>query len=159
MKINPLLENYRLCTGEYRTRAGEQRGAFLIPNGPTGRQLTVIADDGTDRNEPRQLLGWEHVSVSLSKHKPNLPNWIEMDFVKRLFWDDEECVVQFHPPRSQWVNNVPVLHLWRWRGGEFPMPPSLLVGAKEVGEFKSMADKDRAQRIIDQQIAELRKGG
>lgn len=158
MKLNPILENYRVRTGEYRTKAFEPRGVFQIPNGPCGRSLMVIADDGTDRREPARLLGWEHVSVSCGRQK-HTPNWGEMDFIKRLFWDDGECVVQFHPPRSEWVSNAPVLHMWRWLGGEFPQPHRLLVGVQEVGEFKNKADAERARKIVDQQVAAMRGEG
>lgn len=54
--------------------------------------------------------GWEHVSVSLS-HR--CPIWPEMCFIKGVFWDDEECVIQYHPVKSEYVNNHPFcLHLW-----------------------------------------------
>ena len=87
----------------------------------------IIACDGT----PAEVEGWEHVSVSCERR---IPNWLEMSFVKRLFWAPEECVVQFHPPESKYVNNHPhVLHLWRWTRGKFPMPPSILVGCKTIG--------------------------
>jgi len=81
--------------------------------------LRIIASDG---------MGWEHVSVSLANR---LPTWNEMCLVKRMFWDEEDCVVQFHPPKSQYVNCHPYcLHLWRKVGSEFEMPPSILVGPK-----------------------------
>ena len=65
--------------------------------------LRCIADNGG---------GWEHVSVSLNR--PRVPNWDEMCFVKEVFWEPEDCVVQYHPPASQYVNCHPhVLHLWR----------------------------------------------
>lgn len=65
--------------------------------------------------------GWEHVSVSY----PNrTPTWEEMCRVKDIFWSDEECVVQYHPPKSEYVNIHPYcLHLWRKIGEEYPMPP------------------------------------
>jgi len=54
-----------------------------------------------------------------------------MSFVKDLFWDEDECVVQFHPPRSEYVNNhASCLHLWRNKHQQFPLPPSILVGDK-----------------------------
>lgn len=68
--------------------------------------------------------GWEHVSVSTERR---IPNWTEMCFVKNLFWDEEDCVVQFHPPASRYVNRHPYcLHLWRH--ASFPLPPMYLVG-------------------------------
>jgi hypothetical protein len=55
--------------------------------------------------------GWEHVSVST---ETRCPTWEEMNYIKNVFWDDEEMVVQFHPPKSKYVNNHPfVLHLWK----------------------------------------------
>lgn len=52
-----------------------------------------------------------------------------------MFWDEDDCVVQFHPPRREYVNNHPnCLHLWRPVDGnmQIPMPHSLLVGIKEA---------------------------
>ena len=65
--------------------------------------------------------GWEHVSVSL---KNRCPTWEEMCTVKDIFWGDEECVVQYHPPKSEYVNTHPYcLHLWKKIGSEFETPP------------------------------------
>ena len=55
----------------------------------------------------------------------------EMCFVKDLFWDDEETVVQFHPPRSEYVNYHPYcLHLWKQVATKVDLPPSIFVGPK-----------------------------
>lgn len=71
---------------------------------------------------------WEHVSVST---RDRTPTWEEMSFVKDLFWTEEECVVQFHPPKSEYVNHHPhCLHLWRPLGENIQTPPSILVGPK-----------------------------
>jgi hypothetical protein len=58
---------------------------------------------------------------------------------KGLFWSEEHTVVQFHPPKDQYINNHPgCLHLWRCTDGrEQPYPPTELVGIKELGEIKS----------------------
>lgn len=94
-------------------------GAFYIPT-KIGTVVTTIASDG---------LGWEHVSVSLQNR---CPNWIEMSQVKDLFWDDEDAVFQFHPPKSLYVNQHPYcLHLWRPIGIEIPIPDPILVGIKK----------------------------
>ncbi|WP_431309684.1 DUF7694 domain-containing protein [Bradyrhizobium iriomotense] len=75
--------------------------------------------------------GWEHVSVSIPRR---CPNWQEMCFVKDLFWDEEECVMQLHPPRSEYVNNNRYcLHLWRPTSRAIPTPPSGLVGIVGIG--------------------------
>jgi len=58
----------------------------------------------------------EHVSVSLRRR---CPTWDEMSMIKDVFWEDDELVVQFHPPKSQYVNIHPnCLHLWRKVGWE-----------------------------------------
>jgi hypothetical protein len=129
MRFAEKLEEYRIRVGRYASNPREPFGAFELP-GPCGERLTIIACDGDVKGE---LSGWEHVSVSTRRR---IPNWTEMCFVKDLFWQLEECVVQYHPPHSQYVNNYSrVLHLWRPRDGVFPMPPSILVGVKQLGEL------------------------
>lgn len=86
-------------------------GAFLIGN------LRCIASDGE---------GWEHVSVSLVDRQPT---WEEMCYIKNLFWDEEDWVMQFHPAKSEYVNKHPhCLHLWRPVNQDFPKPKRELVG-------------------------------
>jgi len=92
-------------------------GAFRII-GPMGMEFHIIASEGE----------WEHVSVSLPCRTPN---WAEMCFVKNLFWEDEEAVMQLHPPKSDYVNCHPnCLHLWRPIFTDIPLPDSILVGPK-----------------------------
>ena len=56
-----------------------------------------------------------------------------MCFIKDLFWDVEEAVMQLHPPRSKWINNhVYCLHMWRPNKVEIPLPPEVAVGIKGV---------------------------
>ena len=72
-----------------------------------GIKLTVIATLDTDDNG----ITWEHVSVSL-KHR--IPTWQELKFIKMLFWDPEDEVLQFFPPQSEYINfHKNCLHLWR----------------------------------------------
>lgn len=95
-------------------------GAFVIQLKHQQR-LHIIASD---------MFGWEHVSVS---RKDRCPTWDEMCQVKAMFWDNDDCVIQYHPPESEYVNNHPYcLHLWRPVGIEIPMPPSIMVGFKGV---------------------------
>ena len=70
---------------------------------PSGVRASVVAG----ANE----YGWEHVSIELFARR--LPTWEEMCFIKELFWEDEEMVVQIHPKKSEYVNMVEALHLWR----------------------------------------------
>lgn len=112
--------------------ASGNRGKFLIPVNVSGTlHFRCIASDGD---------GWEHVSVTLvhvanGREKSDVnrcPTWGEMCKVKEWFWGMEDCVVQYHPPASEYVNNHPFcLHLWRPTDGrEIPRPPSIMVGVK-----------------------------
>ena len=83
--------------------------------------LVIIATDGLGEEQI-----WEHVSVSTAER---CPTWPEMALIKSLFWDPEDCVIQYHPPESQYVDEHPYcLHLWRPRGINLPTPPSQFVG-------------------------------
>ena len=99
----------------------QQEGAdglcgFLYLNGIKSKPATVIASWGGN---------WEHVSVSF---KDRTPTWEEMCRVKDTFWNDNECVVQFHPPKSEYVNvHQYCLHLWKKSGSEFETPPKAFV--------------------------------
>ena len=65
------------------------------------------------------------LSVSL---RNRCPTWDEMCLVKDIFWQDDECVVQFHPPKSEYVNLHPYcLHLWKKICGTFETPPKIFV--------------------------------
>lgn len=117
---------FRIRTGNFATDDSYGcNGVFFFPNktptvDPRNFPLRVIASDGE---------GWEHVSVSLVDRTPT---WEEMDYIKRQFWDDEDCVMQLHPPRSQWVNAHPYcLHLWRPIAAVIPQPSSWLVGPRD----------------------------
>lgn len=73
------------------------------------------------------LGGWEHVSVSI-QGSTSVPSWSVMCQVKDLFWEDEDCVVQYHPPKSEYVNTHPgVLHLWHPIDAKLPTPPQVFV--------------------------------
>jgi len=109
---------YRIRTGPFASKDDfGPNGYFLVPF--ENSLLVVIASDG---------MGWDHVSVSL---KNRAPNWREMTFIKDLFFDPEETVIQFHPKKSEYVNNHDYcLHIWKKQGEDFELPPSILVGVK-----------------------------
>jgi hypothetical protein len=117
------LEEGRIRKGQMGSDASYGlSGAFQVM-GPKGTMLAIVSS-GIDTE-----FAWEHVSVSTERRSPN---WDEMCFVKDLFWRDDECVVQFHPPKSEYVNCHPYcLHLWKPIGATVPMPPPILVGPKE----------------------------
>lgn len=111
---------------------GTSNGVFAVRRGPT--ILRIISSIG---------MGWEHVSVSTASR---CPHWDEMCFVKDLFWLPTECVVQYHPPESDWVNNHPYcLHLFRPTEGEILRPPAILVGIKDEG----IPTPERARELFE----------
>ena len=123
MRLSEKLEFYRFLDGPYASRRGDNFGVFRMP-GTSGTKLLIIASPG-DANEN---IPWEHVPVSTENR---CPNWGEMCFVKALFWDDEDSVMQLHPPKSKWINNHPFcLPLWRITTAEIPLPPGIVVGFK-----------------------------
>ncbi len=86
-----------------------------------GRSFKVIASSGG---------GWDHVSVSpFNKKRTVCPTWEEMSAIKDMFFEPEEAVVEYHPPKSEYVNNHPYcLHLWRPNDGrKIAMPPKEFV--------------------------------
>jgi hypothetical protein len=91
--------------------------------------LCTIASDGSDwAISGLEFPAWEHVSVST---QVRCPTWEEMCFIKGIFWDADDVVMQFHPRESEYVNQHPFcLHMWRPIGVEFPTPPSSTVGDK-----------------------------
>ncbi len=100
---------------QYRTN-GEpsDNGAFVIPIKTA--KICVIASSGMD---------WDHVSASM---RFRCPTWGEMCIIKRLFFRDDEEVMQLHPPLSNYKNLHPYcLHLWRPHHDKIPMPPLILV--------------------------------
>ena len=90
--------------------------------------------DGIFVMEPLRMIassgdGWEHVSVSVADR---CPTWDEMCLVKDLFWGSEECVMQLHPPRADYISCHPyTLHLWKPLEGTIPRPPNWMVGPKK----------------------------
>ena len=122
----------------------EPSGMYIVPH-PYIRDyfLWIVFSDG---------LGWEHLSVSLKKFVSKrqrtvkevgrCPTWEEMCLIKDLFWLPEECVVQYHPPRSRYVNNHKwCLHLWKPIKSALPMPDAILVGIKDELLEQAIAGK------------------
>jgi|SRR5215831_14238943 len=112
---NLRVQGFRLPDPNGVTYSEDINGMYLIPY--AGVKLTVIASDGA---------GWDHVSVSL-RHR--CPTHEELEFIRGLFFRDDECVVQYSVPRREHINTHPhCLHLWRPQGRDVPRPPGELVG-------------------------------
>lgn len=101
----------------FEHKPGDPFGWFMVPSPIKPAQMMAVQADGqTD---------WEHISVSL---RNRCPTWEEMCYLKDLFWEAEDTVVQYHPPKSEYVNLAKnCLHLWRFTG-EMPRPPRGYVG-------------------------------
>lgn len=117
-KFSDLLEKHReQLIGYPETKKGDKQGYFRIKK--NGNLYHCIVSSGMD---------WDHVSVTLDKNR--MPTWDEMCFIKSLFWDDDEAVIQIHPKKTDYVNfHKQCLHLWKYQG-DFPLPDSLMVGPK-----------------------------
>jgi hypothetical protein len=131
------IEQYRIKSGKLASDASYgNNGAFMLPlaggngNGalrlldadartPSTRLVAVIVSDEED---------WDHVSVSLPTR---CPTWEEMCFIKDLFFEPHEVVMQLHPAKSEYVNHHPFcLHLWRPQNKRIPVPPTWMVGPR-----------------------------
>jgi hypothetical protein len=100
----------------YSEESYGNNGIFIINKGK--KRIDCIASDGG---------GWDHVSVNLHSNK-RTPTWKEMCEIKNLFWGLEDCVMQFHPPQSEYVNiRSTCLHLWRNQNIETQTPPKAFV--------------------------------
>ena len=105
----------------------------IAPKFETSRQRISDIKFGRHRSlepdQPTKYEGipfWDHVSVSM----PTVtPTWRMMCFIKDLFFDEDETVLQYHPAKSDYVNYHPhCLHMWRLRDVAFPTPPTWMIG-------------------------------
>ncbi len=118
-----IIEKYRVTTGKYGSdKTYGNNGVFQINRGRT--TFCIVASDGSIENEL-----WEHISVHcISEGKERTPTWSEMCFVKDLFWDDDDCVIQYHPAKSEYINtHKHTLHLWRPTNLIIPIPDKIMV--------------------------------
>lgn len=126
------LDQHRIKQGEYASPVGANFGAFFIP-GPCAQTLKIIVSNA----DLAQDYPWDHVSVSC---KNRCPNWPEMEFIKRLFFADDECAMQLHVPVKEHKNfHDNCLHIWKPKNIPIPQPPSILVAPCEK---HSPAEKD-----------------
>jgi hypothetical protein len=104
-------------------------GFFVIPL-EEGKKTFALVISGVGIEE----YPWDHVSVRIGFSKyhgklaERIPTWEEMCIIKGLFFEPEECAVQFHPPDEDYINQNPfVLNLWRPINFRFPMPAKEMV--------------------------------
>ena len=75
----------------------ESNGAFKFRI--KGNDYLVIASNGG---------GWEHVSVSCISR---VPSWEIMCEIKDMFFNEDEVVMQLHPAKKDYINNLDVTKL------------------------------------------------
>jgi hypothetical protein len=132
-----LLDVYRIQLDGYGS-GDEAEGAFAVPSPIDGQPIRVIASSDA---------GWDHVSVS---RQSRCPNWPEMEHVRRLFFKDDETMMQLHPPLADYVNDHPYcLHLWRPRAAEIPRPPKWMVGGISPAEADALLQAGKAEVMAD----------
>ena len=118
MKDLTTLDKYRLRDEERRLYgANGDSGNGIFKVFVNKKSFLVIVSNGG---------GWEHVSVSSRRNR--CATWEEMCAIKDMFFTDEDCVIQYHPAKSQYVNDhAYCLHLWRPVEEYIPVPPMLYV--------------------------------
>lgn len=100
---------------KFRVNWGADGAQFIVRR--HGVHFSIIASWGE---------GWDHVSMATQYR---CPTWEDMCWLKDQFFEAEETVIQFHPPKSQYVNCHPFcLHLWRPQGHTVELPPAWMVG-------------------------------
>ena len=110
----------------YGWSGNETCGAFVVPSPIDKANMAIIASCDS---------GWEHVSVSRANR---CPNWPEMEYVKRMFFKDDECVMQLHVPAGDHLNHHRYcLHMWRPLESEIPRPPGWMVAPEKPAEIKN----------------------
>lgn len=127
MKPKPTkhLEGCRIREGALASDESDGwNGAFAIPverwcPGGPATAVIVCSDQG----------GWDHVRVHIdTPMHERYPTREEIDYVRRLFFRGDECVMQLHVPGSKNINNHPyALHMWRPQNEAIPIPPENFV--------------------------------
>lgn len=96
--------------------------------------------------------GWDHVSISPYK-KRITPEWEDMCILKDIIFREDEAVIQIHPPKDEYVNNMSnCLHLWRFQDGDMTLPPSFMVGLKKG---QTLSDVNREAKAYYEQRGEV----
>lgn len=92
--------------------------SFLIPLNDNKKAFVIASED---------FVGWDHVSahiISVESGSLNrTPNNEEMQFLRNIFFEDEDVVVEFHPAKKDYINNYSyALHMWKSTDNVFSFP-------------------------------------
>lgn len=157
-KGNNMVTNLEWCTPEYNAHHAIESGfkqgytaseiariKMLSAEGKTDQEIADLVErpaktvnrikSGHHREvnpaEPSRFMWgrlWEHVSVSIMG-EDRCPTWEEMCFIKDIFWNKDEVVIQYHPAEAEYIRAHPyALHLWKPIGIDLPTPPPEMVG-------------------------------
>ena len=92
-----------------------KHGTFVIPF--NDKDCFVVASN---------KFGWEHVSMHMegdNGYIKRTPNNEEMQFLRNLFFYENDIVVEFHPKKEDYINNHGyVLHLWGYNSFNIKLP-------------------------------------
>lgn len=132
MRDLTVLNRWRKTTGPVIESWGwagdEYNGLFMIPYRVKGKLRTSVLRVICSSGE-----GWDHVSVSVAGRTPT---WEEMEYVKRLFFEDDACCMQLHvPPEDHLSYNDHCLHIWQPHAGGIPRPPGDLVAPQSLKQL------------------------
>jgi hypothetical protein len=108
------INKYRI---NFRGHLGNEKcGFFIIPY-----------KNNCYKNIISSYNNWEHLSTSIVDVN-RTPTWDEMCYFKDFFFNEEECLIQYHPAKKDYVNTHPyVLHMWKPIDEEIKMPPKYMV--------------------------------
>jgi len=128
------IEQYRIPDfGQWSSTSEDgPNGVFLIPFS----EKVSLACFAASR------IDWEQVGVFPvcgDGYLARCPTWEEMCFVKNLFWQGNETVLQFHPSKSEYVNLYPfMLHLWKMTFVDHPLPPQDYLADRDADGLLSL---------------------
>lgn len=112
MKNLHLFDRNRVDMSYYYGSIGDGKNGVFEFN-INGKQYFAVASVGG---------GWDHVSISTSNEVPSVDM---METFKQMFFKENETVVEYHPKKSEYVNNFDYcLHLWRPNKEEMKLPDS-----------------------------------
>jgi hypothetical protein len=110
-------ERWRIKTGKWASEETDGfNGHFLVPM--EGELWVCRLSDGW---------GFRHLSVSNAQNR-KLPSWTVMCRLKEAFFGDEDWVVQYFPPKEQYINDCGwCFHLWQPLTENLPTPHFTMV--------------------------------
>lgn len=127
------LEEIKASGDVFNLMNTEVMGIQMIAGQIYDRETQIFFTLGFDED------GWEHAAIHVGRGRKT-PSWEIMCKAKRVFWRDDEDVVQIHPKASEYfhgfsgmnrdtgtigggarISKMEVLHLWRPKNGDWSL--------------------------------------